>query len=36
MNDIKDRNVRSRISSFFTYLVMIFFTVMALYPSSGW
>lgn len=32
MNDIKDRNVRSRISSFFTYLVMIFFTVMALYP----
>ena len=27
MNDIKDRNVRSRISSFFTYLVMIFFTV---------
>lgn len=32
MNDIKDHNARSRFSSVFTYLVMIFFTVMALYP----
>ncbi len=32
MNDIKDHNARSRISSALTYLVMIFFTVMALYP----
>ncbi len=32
MNDIKDHNTRSRFTSVLTYLVMIFFTVMALYP----
>lgn len=32
MNDIKDHNTRSRLSSVIIYLVMIFFTVMALYP----
>ncbi|NMA22602.1 MAG: carbohydrate ABC transporter permease [Spirochaetales bacterium] len=33
MNDIKDHSsARSRISTTITYLVMIFFTVMALYP----
>ena len=32
MNDIKDHNTRSRLGSVGIYLVMIFFTVMALYP----
>lgn len=32
MNDIKDHSTRSRFGSVVIYLVMIFFTVMALYP----
>jgi len=32
MNDIKDHSTRSRFGSAVIYLVMIFFTVMALYP----